>query len=165
MHTTILRLLTASTLLIIPILALAQSQKFPATNPPGGHGFVTPEQLIWKPLIADVEIAVVSGDPEKKGGIYVIRIRSKVGAKVPPHWHPTDEHITVLEGSFWIAHGEKFDPGKLHEVKVGGHITMPAHARHFGRHGADNVIEVYGEAPFVVNFVNPEDDPKRPKNK
>jgi quercetin dioxygenase-like cupin family protein len=165
MNTTMLRVLTASTIMVMPILALAQSEKSAATSPPGSRGIVTPDQLVWKLLVPGVEIAVVFGDPDKKGGLYVIRIRSKTGAKVPPHWHPTDEHITVLEGSFWIAHGEQFDPGKLQEVKVGGHITMPANARHFGNHSAENVIEVYGEAPFVVNFVNPEDDPKRPKSK
>jgi len=30
---------------------------------------------------------------------------------------------------------------------------------------AGNVIEIYGEAPFVINWVNPEDDPNRPKAK
>ena len=58
------------------------------------------DQLVWKPLIPGVEMAVVSGDPDKKGGLYVIRIRSKAEVKVPPHWHPTDEHVTVLAGSF-----------------------------------------------------------------
>jgi hypothetical protein len=42
---------------------------------------------------------------------------------------------------------------------------VPATMRHFGLHGANNMIEVFGEAPFVVNFVNPEDDPKRAKSK
>jgi len=37
--------------------------------------------------------------------------------------------------------------------------------RHFGFHKAGNVIEVFGEAPFVINWVNPEDDPNRPKAK
>lgn len=161
MNIKILRVLTIITMMVIPTLALAQSDKSAAANSPGSHGIVTPDQLVWKPLIPGVEMAVVFGDPEKEGGLFVIRIRSKAGARVPPHWHPTDEHITVLEGSFWIAHGEKFDSGKLQEVKAGGHISMPAKTRHFGNHSADNVIEVYGEAPFVVSFVNPEDAPTR----
>ncbi len=110
-------------------------------------------------------MAVVFGDPDKKGGLYVIRIRSKGEVKVPPHWHVTNEHVTVLEGSFWIAHGEQFDATKLQELKVGAHAMMPAEVCHFGLHKAGNVIEVFGEAPFVVNFVNPEDDPKRAKSK
>src|SRR5262245_35605080 len=128
-----------------------------------GHAIVTPDQLTWKPLIPGVEVAVVSGDPDKKGGLYVIRIRTKDEVRVPPHWHPTDEHITVLAGSFWVAHGEKYDASKLTELKPGGHSMVPARLPHFGVHSVGNVVEVYGEAPFVYTFVNPEDDPNRAK--
>jgi len=48
---------------------------------------------------------------------------------------------------------------------VGAHFLMPARLPHFGLHRAGNLVEVYGEGPFVVNFVNPEDDPNRPKKK
>jgi hypothetical protein len=127
------------------------------------HALITPGQLVWKPLIPGVEMAIVSGDPDKKGGLYVIRIRSKGDVKVPPHWHPTDEHITVLTGSFLIARGDKYDTSKLSEMKVGSHSLMPATIPHFGLHKAGNVVEVYGEGPFAPTFVNPEDDPNRAK--
>ncbi len=87
-------------------LALSQA----VTKPPS-HVVVTPDELVWKPLMPGSEIAVVSGDPDKKGGIYVLRIRTKGDLKVPPHWHVTDEHITVLEGSFWVAHGDRSHDG------------------------------------------------------
>src|SRR2546425_15280 len=155
----------AVAILLMPGLAFAQGSKPTATNPAASHTVVTPDQLAWKPLIPGVEMAVVSGDPDKKGGLYVIRIRSKGEVKVPPHWHVTDEHITVLAGSFLVAHGDKYDASKLIELKAGAHSMIPATMRHFGLHKAGNVIEVYGEAPFVVNFVNPEDDPNRGKSK
>lgn len=140
--------------LLVPGLALAQ-----------GHGMVTPEQLVWKALIPGVEMAVVAGDPGKKGGLYVIRIRAKDDVKVPPHWHPTDEHITVLAGSFLMAHGDKYDASRLMELKPGAHAVQPATMPHFGLHKAGTVVEVYGEGPFIVNFVNPEDDPGRATKK
>lgn len=90
--------------------------------------------------------------------MFVIRIRSKGEVKVPPHWHAADEHITVLEGSFSSGSGEQFDASKLQEMKVGAHAVMPAGVRHFSLTKADNVIELFGEAPFVVNFVSPEND-------
>jgi hypothetical protein len=152
-------------ILAIPGLALAQGVKPTATNPPMSHDIVTPDQLVWKPIVPGAEMAVVFGDPEKKGGLYVIRIRSKGEVKVPPHWHATDEHITVLDGSFWIGSGEQFDSSKLKEMKLGAHAMMPAGVRHFSLTKADNVIELFGEAPFVVNFVNPEDDPRNAKSK
>jgi mannose-6-phosphate isomerase-like protein (cupin superfamily) len=108
-----------------PVFAFAQS-----------HAVVTPDQLAWRPLIPGVEMAVVSGDPDKKGGLYVIRIRSNGEVRVPPHWHPTDEHVTVLAGSFWMARGERYDPSKLIELKPGSHSVMPATMPHFGLHKA-----------------------------
>jgi mannose-6-phosphate isomerase-like protein (cupin superfamily) len=141
-------------ILLIPVFAFAQS-----------HAVITPGQLVWKPLIPGVEMAVVSGDPDKKGGLYVIRIRSKGEVKVPPHWHPSDEHITVLAGSFLVARGDKYDASKLIELKAGAHSLMPATSRHFGLHKAGNVVEVYGEGPFAPTFVNLEDDPNKAKPK
>jgi hypothetical protein len=114
----------------MPLFALAQS-----------HAVVAPRQLVWKPLIPGVEMAVVSGDPDKKGGLYVIRIRTKV----PPHWPPTDEHVTVLAGSFLMARGGKYDASKLIELKPGAHSLMPATMPHFGLHKAGNLVEAYGE--------------------
>jgi mannose-6-phosphate isomerase-like protein (cupin superfamily) len=152
-------------ILAMPVFALAQGKTPAATTPPMSHDVVTPDHLVWKPIIPGAEMAVVFGDPDKKGGLYVIRLRSKGEVKVPPHWHVTDEHITVLEGSFWIGPGEQFDASKLQEMKVGAHAIMPAGVRHFSLTKADNVIELFGEAPFVVNFVNPEDDPRRAKSK
>ena len=139
---------------LLPVLALAQ-----------GHAMITPDQLAWKPLIPGVEMAVVSGDPDKKGGLYVIRIRTKGEVKVPPHWHPTDEHVTVLAGSFLMAPGDKYQASKLVELKPGAHALMPARLPHFGLHRAGNLIEVYGEGPFAFSFVNPEDDPNRAKKR
>ncbi|HEY3204256.1 MAG TPA: cupin domain-containing protein [Thermoanaerobaculia bacterium] len=149
--------------MLIPAFALAQGASPTAAKP--SHVIVTPDQLVWRPLLPGSEIAVVAGNPDAKGGVYVIRIRTKGDLNVPPHWHVTDEHVTVLEGSFWMAHGDQFDATKLKELKVGSHSLMPAGFRHFGLHKAGNVIEVFGEAPFVINFVNPEDDPNRGKIK
>ncbi|MGH6830024.1 MAG: cupin domain-containing protein [Methylocella sp.] len=160
------RIITLSVaILAMPGLALAQGVMPTATNPPVNHDIVAPDQLVWKTLIPGAEMTVVFGDPDKMGGLYVIRIRSKGEVKVPPHWHVTDEHITVLEGSFWIGPGEQFDASKLQEMKVGAHAVMPAGVRHFSLTKADNMIELFGEAPFVVNFVNPEDDPRKAKSK
>jgi len=64
-----------------------------------------------------------------------------------------------------MAHGDKYDASKLIELKPGAHSIVPATMRHFGFHKSGSVIEVFGEAPFAINWVNPEDDPNRPKAK
>jgi hypothetical protein len=141
-------------IVLIPAFVFAQS-----------HVVITPSELVWRPLFPGVEMTVVSGDPDKKGGLYVIRIRSKGEVRVPPHWHPNDEHVTVLAGSFLMARGDKCDASKFIELKAGSHSVMPATMPHFGLHKAENVVEVYGEGPFAPTFVNPEDDPNRARRR
>jgi hypothetical protein len=41
----------------------------------------------------------VSGDPNKPGAPFVIRIRNDDGQIVMPHWHPEDEHINCSGGT------------------------------------------------------------------
>src|SRR2546425_12982298 len=68
--------------LLMPLLTLAQGAKPATTNPAAKHVIATPEQLVWKLILPGTEMAVVSGDPDKKGGIYVIRLRTKGEVKV-----------------------------------------------------------------------------------
>jgi quercetin dioxygenase-like cupin family protein len=44
------------------------------------------------------KFAVIAGDPGKPG-IYVVRLKMPAGYKIAPHWHPTDEHVTVVSGT------------------------------------------------------------------
>src|SRR5689334_18549528 len=60
------------------------------------HRLVREADLKWEPSFMGCEHANVSGDPTVEGKPFVLRIRCPDGAKVPPHWHPTDENITVL---------------------------------------------------------------------
>jgi quercetin dioxygenase-like cupin family protein len=48
-----------------------------------------------KSMADDVEI--LYGDPELPGEPFVMRIRELPGTIVPPHSHPVDENITVVE--------------------------------------------------------------------
>jgi hypothetical protein len=57
-------------------------------------------------MAGDVEI--LYGDPEVPGEPFVMRIRELPGAIVPPHSHPVDEHITLVQGTWFFALGEEF---------------------------------------------------------
>lgn len=75
------------------------------------------------PMSEDVE--VLYGDPEKPGEPFVMRIRELPGGIIPPHKHPVDEHITVLQGTLHFAVGEKFDRGAMKELKAGSYAFIP----------------------------------------
>src|SRR5207247_2767120 len=77
-----------------------------------GHVMVRADDVKWGPsppaLPTGAEVAVIMGDPSKAEP-YVLRAKLPDGYKVPPHWHPTDENVTVLKGTFMAGTGEKCD--------------------------------------------------------
>jgi hypothetical protein len=104
---------------------------------------------------------VVSGDPAKAGAPFVMRFRYQGVVKVPPHWHPTDEHITVLSGTFVLGMGEKFDEASATELAAGAYAFLPSRMAHYAWSKGDTVIQIHGVGPFTINYVNPADDPAR----
>jgi len=74
-----------------------------------------------RPMSGDVEI--LYGDPEASGEPFVMRIRELAGTVVPPHAHPVDEHITVVQGTWYFGFGEKFDASALEELKPGAYAS------------------------------------------
>lgn len=111
--------------------------------------------LKWTPIIKGCELAGVSGDPNAAGGSYVIRLRCADGAKIPAHWHPEDENVTVLKGTFLVGMGEAFDETKLQPMNVGNFISMPKLMRHYASCKGETIVQVHGTGPFKVNWVNP----------
>jgi anti-sigma factor ChrR (cupin superfamily) len=111
--------------------------------------------LKWTPLIKGCDLAPVSGDPSAEGTPFVVRLRCVDGAKIPAHWHPTDENVTVLKGTFLAGMGETFDETKMMAMNVGNFVTMPKEMRHYAMSRGETIVQVHGAGPFKVNWVNP----------
>ena len=131
-----------------------------ATRPSGVHSVIAPADVKWRPLRPGAEIAVVSGNPDAVGEPFVMRMRYTGSVRVPPHWHPTDEHITVLSGMFLLGMGDKADETAAAPLTAGGYAMMPAKMPHFAWSKGDTVVQIHGLGPFVINYVNPADKPK-----
>jgi quercetin dioxygenase-like cupin family protein len=153
------RLLMTTTVLLCAVLAAAQDQK-----PASTHVMVDGAQMKWGPappvLNKGAELAVISGDPGSTGP-YVIRLKMPAGYKIAPHWHPTDENITVISGTFSAGMGETFDPKATKTLAAGGFALMPAEMRHFAWTKGGATVQVHGMGPFMLNYVNPADDPSK----
>ena len=119
------------------------------------HKIVHFGDLKWTPIMKGCDLAPVSGDSNAEGAPFVLRIRCADGIKLPAHWHPTDEHLTVLKGTFLVGMGESFDEAKLQTMNVGNFLTMPKEMRHFGLCKGETIVQVHGAGPFKVNWVNP----------
>src|SRR6266576_5643161 len=119
------------------------------------HKIVHFGDLKWTPIMKGCELAPVAGDSSAEGAPFVLRIRCADGVKIPAHWHPTDEHLTVLKGTFLVSTGESFDEAKLQTMNVGNFVTMPKELRHFAMCKGETIVQVHGVGPFKVNWVNP----------
>jgi quercetin dioxygenase-like cupin family protein len=156
--TSIFRSIAVLVVCLAPIGAAGRQAKSPA--PATGHTVVRPDAVGWKPLRPGAEIAVVSGDPDKPGAPFVMRMRYRGAARIPPHWHPTDEHITVLSGTIVVGMGERFDESSGTELHAGAYAFVPTKMAHYAWTKGDAVVQVHGLGPFTINYVNPADDPK-----
>jgi hypothetical protein len=59
--------------------------------------------------------------------------------------------------------GEKFDVAGVKPLNAGDYAFMPKEMRHFATTKGETVVQVNGEGPFVMNYVNPDDDPRNKK--
>ena len=151
-------------------LSLAQTDNHTGATHQGAgtpkpHIMLTPDQLQWGPappaLPAGAQLAVLAGDPSKAGVPFTIRAKFPDGYKVPPHWHPEDENVVVLEGTLVMGMGDKIDPAAQHEMTAGSFASMPKGAHHVAWAKGETVIQVYGIGPFAITYVNPADDPRK----
>jgi quercetin dioxygenase-like cupin family protein len=113
-----------------------------------------------KALPTGAQIAAVSGDPFKDG-LYVVRLKMPAGYKIPAHNHPTTEYVTVISGELHLGMGDKLDPQKSIALTSGGFAEAPAKMNHYAWATQDSVIQVHGQGPFAITYVNPADDPSK----
>jgi hypothetical protein len=144
--------------------AHAGQQTSPAADA-HAHKVLTPDALKWGPappaLPPGAEAAILSGDPAVAGQPFTIRLKFPDGYAIAPHWHPVDEHVTVLQGTLMIGLGDKADPAALEAMGTGAFGFMPKTVRHFARAKGATLIQVNAIGPFEVNYVNASDDPRR----
>jgi hypothetical protein len=148
--------------------ALAQAPaKKPATaaTPAPSHVMVAAADLKWGPappgLPPGGQVAVLAGDPSQAGSPFVMRAKLPDGYKVPPHWHPTDENVTVMSGSFLIGMGEKMDESTMKAFGPGGFVRMGKKNAHYAAVKGETIIQVHATGPFSITYINPNDDPRK----
>jgi quercetin dioxygenase-like cupin family protein len=142
------------TLLVGDRLARSQS---------GHEEIVKPTDVKWgeaPPVFKKgAKMAVLYGDPKGKG-LFIVRLKLPAGYKIMPHWHPTDENVTVISGSFAMGMGDTLDAATK-ATPAGSFMSMPAKMHHFAIAHGETVVDVAAMGPFVMTYVNPADDPSK----
>jgi quercetin dioxygenase-like cupin family protein len=99
-----------------------------------------------------LKIAVLHGDPSQSA-LYTLRLQFPDGYVFPPHWHPMDEHVTVVSGTFYLGMGEKANKEAALAYQPGDYLVAPARMAHFGWVKGETVVQLHGMGPFEINIV------------
>ena len=130
------------------------------------HKYSNGGALQWGPapgvLPAGAQLAVLEGDPTKPGE-FTMRLKAPAGYRIPPHWHPATEHVTLISGEAYIGMGDKWDESKGQKLAPGDFIYMAAKSKHFFWAKSETVIQLHGTGPWKIVYVDPKDDPSAKK--
>lgn len=140
--------------------------KSPTTN---DHVMLKPSELKWMEAPAGLppgaKVAVLEGDPSKAGP-FTMRAIFPPNYVIMPHYHPQIEHVTVLEGEFYMGHGDTYDPEKATKLDIGGFSVMPIKFNHFAfTKDKQAVVQVHGIGPWDIIYLDKANDPRKQKGK
>lgn len=132
--------------------------------PAPAHVMVSPAEIQWADgpgsIPAGAKFAAIEGDP-KNAALFTMRLKLPANYRIPAHWHPADEHVTVISGTFHMGMGEKLDTTKGNALIAGSFAVMPTQARHYAWTNEETIIQLHGMGPWGINYVNPADDPRK----
>jgi hypothetical protein len=138
-----------------------------AVQPSLAQNAFTPDQVKYGPappfLPPGAQFAVLEGNPMADSGDYTIRLKMPDGYKVPPHFHPLRENVTVISGTLKVGMGDQFDASKMMGFGAGSFAYLDPSMHHYAAASGETVIQIHGQSPVKVNYINPADDPTSKK--
>jgi quercetin dioxygenase-like cupin family protein len=129
----------------------------------GAHTMVIPGDLKWADvpsLPPGAKLAVIEG-PLNEAVPFTFRLRLPADYKIPAHWHPAIEHVTVISGTANMGIGDQLDPTKTKPLPAGSVAIMQSKTNHFLWTKEETIVQVHGVGPWAINYVNPADDPRK----
>ena len=146
-------LATAAAITIVVAVAWATNSADPAKKEIVG---LAPEEVRWftPPYYHDGrQRSQLFGD-SSQGGAWTDRSKLPAGVHVPAHTHPQDELVTVIEGTWYLGDGAKFDSAKLKGYPAGSFIVIPAGVPHFAAaKDSSVVVQLSGSGKFQTDYL------------
>jgi mannose-6-phosphate isomerase-like protein (cupin superfamily) len=105
--------------------------------------------------------AVVIEGPMNQAVPFTVRIKFPENYKLPAHWHPAVERVTVLSGEFNMGTGDNLDERQTHPLGPGDMMVMQPKTHHFAWTSRETVVQLHGTGPWGITYVNPDDDPRK----
>jgi len=130
----------------LPLLVLTGAA--PQSQPdPKALAYKLPKDMNWNMNPSGSGNIVLAGDPAKPG-LYVTLTKWTAGHMSRPHFHPNDRFIYVIEGTWWVGTGPKYDPDSTMPIPAGSFVTHYGNQIHYdGAKEGDVVLEIVGMGP------------------
>ncbi|MHC2333513.1 cupin domain-containing protein [Bradyrhizobium sp. USDA 4454] len=127
---------------------------------------VASTDIKWGPIPsmpAGTQSTVLHGNPGKPG-LYTVRLKIPAHSKMPVHSHPDERVRVIISGTYYSALGDKVDGAKLLSFPPGTFSHVPPKVWQFAETRDEEVIfEITGIGPTGIDYLNPEDDPRKHK--
>jgi quercetin dioxygenase-like cupin family protein len=104
------------------------------------------------------QAAVLAGDPGKDG-MFTLRLKMPAGYRVPRHWHPSDEAVTLIEGDITLSMGEAAS-AHAETLAPGDFLNLPARMQHEASTKGGATVQIHSMGPFQITYIDPKDDPR-----
>lgn len=125
---------------------------------------VVPADIVWgnvpPALPPGAMIAVLEGDPFKPGP-YSLRLKLPADYGIPAHWHTMAERVTVISGTMNAGMGDKLDKEQSKAFPAGSYVSIPAKMHHFAWADGETIVQINGDGPFDINYIDPASDPRK----
>lgn len=105
------------------------------------------------------KLAMLSGDPRQKG-VFTFRLWLPPNYAIAPHRHPSDEHITVIDGSIALGMGTIVDRSGAAVLERSDYAVAGANMNHYLFTDQGAIIQITAEGPFNITYANSGDDPR-----
>jgi hypothetical protein len=116
-----------------------------------------PDQIELKATGNGNASTTLAGDPTTTGLYIVLNKWLKGNHFSKPHFHPNDRFITVLQGTWWVGSGRKWDPNNSVPMRPGTFVTHFGKQVHWdGAKDEDALILIVGEGPATSTRVEEE---------
>jgi quercetin dioxygenase-like cupin family protein len=115
------------------------------------------KKMEWGPAPATLppgaRMAVLNGDPAQAGP-FTVMLEMPAGYVIPPHSHPTDEHVSVRSGQFRFGMGDRIDEQSIKSLRPGQSVNLTANMNHYAMTRGRTVVAISAMGPFRITYVN-----------
>jgi hypothetical protein len=124
---------------------------------PKGAIRVFPDQIQWgeapPSLPPGAKISIFEGNP-LQDGIFTMRVKFPPYYKLPAHWHPKDERVTVIEGAVYVGFGETMDTTAAQKFSQGAYYVNPVESHHYVFTQTEGVVmQITGNGPWGITYI------------